>query len=96
MNINWQRDAGQMKQSSGIFRRRRSKQQQTRRPVHGTQTSTIHQVEVERSSGRSLNSGRSLSRAVAYINPSLVTKEQWAEVMRPGSSWGFSALLMDT
>jgi len=30
------------------------------------------------------------------FNPSLVIKEQWAAVSRPGSNWGFSALLMDT
>ncbi|TNN43422.1 hypothetical protein EYF80_046390 [Liparis tanakae] len=28
--------------------------------------------------------------------PPLVSKEQWAAVMRPGGNWGFSALLKDT
>jgi len=30
------------------------------------------------------------------LDPSLVIKEQWAAVKRPGSAWGFSVLVKDT
>jgi len=46
---------------------------------------SLHRVQVHRQ-----------HNVFSAFNPSLVIKEEWAAVMRPGSNWGFSALLKDT